>query len=148
MPARLVVALVALAALAGCSSPQAVTPTPTTATSTPTAEPTKTGLDPDATAADTLAFFDSIVAPLEAGGGLPKGNDVIDALEDAGFDRTLMELTPDKTAIGLDADSIEFSVKQNDACIVGQFGSFGYRSAVLPLLDAGTCLVGATKDID
>jgi len=148
MPARFVIAVVAVALMAGCSSPStAPTVDPSTSAPVPSAIPTTREFGPDATADATLAFFDSIVAPLETDDGLPAGKDVIAALVAAGFDPALMELTADKTAIGLDADSIEFSVKQNGACIIGQFGSFGYRSVVMPLLDTDKCLIGKTTEI-
>jgi len=148
MPARFIIAVIAVTLMAGCSSPSTLpTVDPSTSAPVPSASPTTREFDPDATADDTLAFFDSIVAPLETDDGLPAGKDVIAALVAAGFDPALMELTADKTAIGLDADSIEFSVKQNGACIIGQFGSFGYRSVVMPLLDTDKCLIGKTTEI-
>lgn len=148
MPARLAAALGLVIVLAGCSSPApAPVDTPPTPRETAAATPPESGFDPDASATESLAYFNSIVAPLASRDGLPKGGDVIDALAEAGFDRAAMELTPDTTAVGLDADSIEFSVKVDGECILGQFGSFGFRSEVMPLLDTGTCLVGATKEI-
>jgi hypothetical protein len=149
MPTRLVAALVLAAALAGCSSPApAPTTPPPVAVETPTSAPTQSAYDPDATADENLRFFDAAVEPLTDTKNLPAGEDVIDALVDVGFDRTTMELTPDKTAIGLDADSIEFSVKINGQCIIGQFGSFGYRSIVAAILATDTCLVGKTVTLE
>jgi hypothetical protein len=152
MPTRLVAALVLAVALAGCSSPA---PAPSTSTTPPTAAgetpvptPTQSAYDPDATADENLAFFDAAVEPLTDVKNLPAGADVIDALVGAGFEESAMELTPDKTAIGLDADSIEFSVKINGQCIIGQFGSFGYRSIIAAILATDTCLVGKTVTLD
>jgi hypothetical protein len=145
MPTRLVAALVLAAALAGCSSPapSPTTPPPVDVTA-PAPTPTQSAYDPDATADENLAFFNAAVEPLTDTKDLPAGADVITALTDAGFDSSAMELTADETAIGLDADSIEFSVKINGQCIIGQFGSFGYRSIVATILATDTCLVGKT----
>ena len=151
MPTRLAAAIVLTLALAGCTSATpdpAPTATGNESVSTPSATPTQSAFDADAGAVDNQPFFDAAVEPLEDKKTLPTGADVIDALADAGFDRSAMELTPDKTAIGLNADSIEFSVKINGECIVGQFGSFGYRSIVTAILATDTCLVGKTVTID
>jgi hypothetical protein len=81
-------------------------------------------------------------------GGTPKGRDFIDGLVAAGFDKSVMQLTPDKTAIGLDADNIQFSVQIGEECLVGQFGNVGYDSAVLPVVANVGCLIGKTRAID
>lgn len=77
----------------------------------------------------------------------PGGRAVVDALVAAGFSKADMQVTPDETAIGLDADNIQFSVRIDESCIVGQLGNVGYRSVVLPLLSTGDCLVGKTRPI-
>ncbi len=61
-----------------------------------------------------------------------------------------MQLTVDTTTIGLKANSIQFSVRLNGGCLVGQNGqgSGGYQSEVTPLLATGNCLVGDTRPID
>ena len=57
-------------------------------------------------------------------------------------------LTPDTTAVGLEADNIQFSVRMNNTCLVGQSGNVGYHSLAAPILSTGTCLVGNTRAID
>lgn len=61
-----------------------------------------------------------------------------------------MEVTFDRTAVDLEADSIQFSVRLHGECLIGQVGpdGDGYHSIVAPLLGSGTCLIGATRQID
>ncbi|GAA1061224.1 DUF6993 domain-containing protein [Agromyces bracchium] len=73
----------------------------------------------------------------------------VDALVEAGFDRGAMQVTSDTTTLGEPADSIQFSVRIGDRCLVGQYGpaAGGYRSAEQPGLGTGGCLVGATVPV-
>jgi hypothetical protein len=66
----------------------------------------------------------------------------------SGFDKSQMELTADTTAVGLEADNIQFSVKINDGCLIGQNGNVGVHTVTAPVLATGTCLVGNTRAID
>lgn len=149
------VALALVVALSGCSQPPAasvasppagVKPS-STATPTPTPPPV---FDPAQSATENLPFFDwtslaALAANPEAG-----GRDFVDALVAAGFDKAAMEVTPDRTAVDLAADSVLFSVRFNDECLIGQHGpaSQGFHSMVAPILATGTCLVGTTRQID
>ena len=105
---------------------------------------------PDNSAVGQKQRFDETnAATLEAAGGAnPGGRAFIDGLVAAGFDKAAMQVTPDKTAISLDADNVQFSVLIGEDCFVGQFGNVGYQSAVLPVLSTGACLVGTTRPID
>jgi hypothetical protein len=106
-------------------------------------------LVPEGSAEQNLAYFDQVIGELE--GSLderPTGRALIDALVEAGFERDAMQVTPDRTAVDLEADNIEFSVRFDRSCIVGQVGDYGYRSRILPVLDTGECLVGSTRPID
>ena len=78
------------------------------------------------------------------------GRDFIDALVAAGFDKAAMQVTSDTTTIGDPADSIQFAVRFQDECLVGQYGpkSEGYHGAVRPMLGTGRCLDGQTRPID
>jgi len=120
----------------------------------PSAEPTPSGpptLVKKGTAEDNLPYFDLVNLALEAKTGddkMPSGRKIIDNLVDSGFPKKRMEITPDRTAIDLAADTIEFTVLIDDQCLFGQFGDFAYRSVVLPVLDTGKCLVGTTRKID
>jgi hypothetical protein len=147
-------ALVVTAALAGCSQP-APKPHPTsskTATSSATPTPTATP-DPTyaatGTAKENKAYFDFVNQKLFAANGSALGRDIIDNLVAAGFVKTDMQVTPDKTSIGVGVDSILFSVKMGDQCLLGQHGGGGYSSTVAAALTSGgTCLPGLTRPIN
>ena len=150
--------LVAATALAGCvsSPPPPVESSPPAASSAPSSSATTTpspsalALDPTGTAADNKAFFDHVNRAVLARNPAAVGRDFIDALVAAGFHKADMQLTVDTTTIGLKANSIQFSVRFNGGCLIGQNGegSGGYQSAVTPLLATGNCLVGDTRPID
>jgi hypothetical protein len=65
-----------------------------------------------------------------------------------GFNKQNMEITPDKTSIGLAAWNIDFSVRFGKTCILGQAGNVGFQSSVVPILATGKCLIGQTRPID
>lgn len=118
----------------------ALSPTPSAATAPV--------LQPDGSAQDNLAYFDFVNRRLLAAKPKAKGRDFIDALVAAGFAKKNMQVTPDTTTIGLVAQSIQFSVKLNGGCLIGQNGAdTGYQSVVAPVLTTGTCLVGETRTI-
>lgn len=145
--ARYVVLVIGLAlALTACAPERDVpmpVPTPS-ASASPSAAPVE-----DNSATGKRELFDSTnEATVTAAGGAPKGRDFIDALVAAGFDKAAMQLTPDKTAIGLVADNIQFAVAIGDECLIGQFGNVGYHSAILPVIATSGCLIGNTRPID
>jgi len=152
-PRAVLLAVVLLGALSACTAPtasqgsveqeQTDAPTPTA-----TSEPTAAAYDPEGGAAGNKEYFRSVTRALLNDDPTPTGRKLIDNLVDAGFDKSTMELTPDKTSIGLDADAIEFSVQFGDECLIGQQASFGLTVIVADVLDSGTCLVGTTRDID
>jgi hypothetical protein len=134
--------------LAGCSPTAAptATPKPTHSTPTPSASPT-----PDApelieggTAQQNLPFFDQVNQDQIATGSV-SGAAFVEALVAAGFPRESIEVTPDNTNVTA-ADSIMFSVRLGDSCLVGQFGSgVGYASTATDVLATGTCLIGTPR---
>lgn len=145
--------------LAGCGAipPTATSATPSTSESAVgSAQPTEPAavaapeLIPAGTASENLPYFDSVINAAIAATPNPAGRTYIDALAGAGFDKTRMEITSDTTTKGEPADSIQFSVRFNGECLVGQNGpsSGGYHGIVAPELATGTCLVGATRQID
>jgi hypothetical protein len=148
------IAFIALAAaavvvLAGCV-PTEPMPTPTSSGSkspTPTPTPIPT-FDPSGTAEENLLFWRYTVEKLYKNHGLPDGATVVQALVDAGFVKTDMEITPDYTAISEPVDSIIFSVRFNGECLIGQLFSYSWNYTRAPMLGTGTCLVGATRPID
>jgi hypothetical protein len=150
MPSGLVRAGVALAVLAlaltGCVDAPEPMPTPTTtASASPEPEPT---LDLEGSARDNHAYFDLVNTDLIAAGGTLDGRAFIDNLVAAGFPKTDLEVTPDRTAINIAADNIQFAVRLNGTCLIGQYGNIGYASTTGDVLSTGRCLVGATRPID
>lgn len=148
------IALIGALALAGCSAaspapgrsrvPSTAAPAPSPS-GTPTASPR---LVYTGTAQQNLPYFDRVNNQLIAAGGKPGGRSFIDALVGAGFVKADMEVTADTTTIGLAADNIQFSVRFNGSCLIGQYGNIGYASTVAPVLATGKCLVGKTRPID
>jgi len=139
----LVLVMAPVIALGGCATRPVVVEPSTTPHVTPSATPT---IDPDSAEARLTLFDQTNEATIAA--GATGGRDFIDALVAAGFDKSAMQLTPDKTAIGLNADNIQFSVQLDEVCLVGQFGNIGYHSAILPIIDVAGCLIGTTRAID
>ncbi|MFF1879141.1 DUF6993 domain-containing protein [Leifsonia sp. NPDC058230] len=107
-------------------------------------------LHPQGSAQDNLPFFDQVNRATLAAHPNAVGRDFIDALVAAGFDKSSMQLTVDTTTIGLKANSIQFSVRMGDTCLIGQNGADagGYNSQVTAVLATGACLIGETRPID
>ena len=99
-------------------------------------------------AEDNLPFIDYVLTQSGAGTGLFGSLDAVAALENAGFDRANMEVTSDRTALELAAESITIAVIIDGECALGQWSSDWYASTVTPLLGAGTCLLGDTLSLD
>ena len=152
----LTVALVGVLTACSPGAPEA-TPTPTatptdgapspSATPTTPAEPT---LVPDGTADDNLPLFSSVTAAVWATDARVTGRAYIDALTAAGFDKAAMQVTQDLSTVGNPAESIQFSVRWNDQCLIGQVGpaTGDPVTVVVPVLAEGNCLVGQTRPID
>lgn len=145
------VSLASVALLAGCSSADAdqADAVPAVPSATPTASPGPTAtpspsLDREGSAGENLAFFNLTVKRVLAQDPSASGAALIDALAAAGFDRADMQVTPDRTTVDLEADSIQFAVRLNGECLIGQRGpeDGGYHSMVAPLLSTGWCLLG------
>lgn len=135
-----------LTACAPPAQPGTVAPQ-STASGSPTPAPT---VDPNASADDAMVLFDSVNTSTLATDAASDGRAFIDGLVAAGFDKAAMQVTADKTTIGHDADSIQFSVRWGDSCLIGQNGAAvgGYHSTLAPLLGTGACLIGSTRPID
>jgi hypothetical protein len=148
-PTRLGVALITGAALAltlglaACTSPS---PSPSATPTESIPVPTPSAREPEillgGTAEQNKPFFDQVNGEFIAAGANLNGAGFIDNLAAAGYPREDMEVTPDQTAIGLGADSIMFSVRLGDTCLIGQYGNIGYASTTTDLLSTGTCLIG------
>ena len=147
-------AVVAGVMLVGCANPKAANPPPTStppsASATPSAAPKAPVLVPSGTAEENLPYFDLVNTQTLAANPESDGRAFVDGLVAAGFDKAAMEVTLDSTTIGNPADSIQFSVKIGESCLIGQHGSAvgGYHSTVGRVLGTGTCLIGKTRTID
>jgi Domain of unknown function (DUF6993) len=137
------------------SSPSATADAAPDATSPASGSPSPTEsagavLVPDGTAQDNLAVFSTVVEAVWATPEQAAGRAYIDALVAAGFDKAAMQLTPDESTVGNPAESIQFSVRWVDQCLVGQVGpaTGAPVTVVVPVLAEGTCLVGETRPID
>lgn len=134
--------------LAGCTpaAPPAPARTASVAPSpTPTASPT---IALEGNAAENLPYFDEVNKALIAKGGTLNGRAFIDNLVAAGYPKNVMEVTPDKTSVNLDADNIEFSVLLGRTCLIGEYGNIGYASTSQKVFSTGRCLAGKTRKID
>ena len=116
-------------------SPQEATPTPT-----PTPEAIL-----DGTAAENQEFFDTVNRELIASGTALNGAAFVDNLVSHGYDRAVMEVTPDTTAIGVAADNIVFTIRFADSCLLGQWGNIGYTSLVTDIPSTGRCIIGTPR---
>jgi hypothetical protein len=147
-----VTVLLASAPLVACTSPPDPTPvaSPTSpssaAPSSPPDEPDPE-LVADGDAEDNLAYFDFVNSALLTSGN-PGGRPIIDNLVASGFDKSSMQVTADRTPRGSDVDSLQFSVRIADDCLIGHVDGAGYTSAVVPALETGSCLIGNTRAID
>lgn len=142
------------ATVVACTSPSDSPPEPTSTlappSSTPDAGPTPEAepqLVPAGSAEDNLPYFDLVNSAL-LGDGSPGGRPIIDSLVAAGFDKTAMQVTADRTPQGSAVDSLQFSVQIGEHCLIGQADGSGYASTVAPALESGGCLLGKTRAID
>jgi hypothetical protein len=154
------VAAVLTASLAACTPGDTATPTPPAASSPAAApsassapedsEPSAPALVPDGTAADNLPVFAAVTAAVWATDDRGAGRAYVDALVQAGFDRSAMQVTHDRSTVGDPAESIQFSVRWGQECLIGQVGPATGEpvTTVMPVLAEGDCLVGNTRPID
>lgn len=119
------------------------------ATSSPTAPPQPVYLT-GGSAEDNRPVFDATNQQyfIQAGNVIPEGKGVVDNLVSVGFDKSAMQITPDRTAIDLPVDSLVFSVLLGEECLIGQFSALGYSTIIAPRLTTGSCLIGLTRAID
>jgi len=151
--ALIVLGAVTLVACTGTPSDNPSSETPAEAPSSPSSaapQPVSTPdpvFEPDGSAEDNLPYFNFVNSQLLQNGN-PGGRPVIDNLVAAGFDKSAMEVTADRTPLGRDVDSLQFSVRIGDECLIGQAGAGGYTAIVAPSLRTGGCLIGKTRAID
>ncbi|WP_345543803.1 DUF6993 domain-containing protein [Microbacterium jejuense] len=151
--------------LTACA-PATPTPTESATSAAPTTGPTSSGspspgatqsptqtapvLVPEGTAGDNLPYFAAVTAAVWATDDRVSGRAYIDALVAAGFDKSAMQVTNDRSTVGNPAESIQFSVRWGDECLVGQVGpaTGDPVTVVVPVVAEGTCLIGQTRPID
>ena len=152
---RGVVAIAAAAlllSLAACTAPPAAVEPPKpsaseSASPTPVPEPDPVLL-PAGDSAANLDYFDFVNRRLLETVATPNGQQIVENLVAAGFAKADMEITPDTTVGSEAADAIQFSVRINGSCLIGQTGAAGYNAIAEPLLGTGKCLIGTTRTID
>ena len=143
-------------ALAGCVQSNSATeplapPASVSASPVPTPSSTSPSIpvyDPEGSAAENLAYFNRVGHALLDHDEGADGQTIVNYFVAHGFDKKNMEITPDKTSIGLAAWNIEFSVKMNGTCLIGQAGNVKFQSTAAPLLSTGKCLIGQTRTIN
>ncbi|HEY0260709.1 MAG TPA: hypothetical protein VGC18_12765 [Lacisediminihabitans sp.] len=144
----LVVGLSACGANAPTPAPtRSATPTTTQSSApVPSALPT---LNPNGTAQQNRDFFDYVNNRTITALKNPSAQQFVDGLAAAGFSKSAMQMTADKTTVNLSPGSVQFSVLINGGCLIGQFGADigGYHSTVAPVLATGKCLIGDTVPI-
>lgn len=141
-------AIAVVTLLSGCTPAPAASPA-RTATVAPTPTPSASAtIDPTGNASENKPYFDEVNKKLIAQGGTLDGRAFIDNLVAAGYAKSAMEVTPDKTSVGLDADNIEFSVRFGTTCLIGEYGNIGYASTAQRVFSTGRCLAGKTRAID
>jgi hypothetical protein len=153
LPTAVVVAVATIAVLAGCVQSKPIATPVIVPTATPSGTASASAIptyDPSGTAEDNLAYFDKVGhALLDANPTAnSQGETIVNWFVAHGFNKANMEVTPDKTSIGLAAWNIEFSVKFGNSCLLGQAGNVGFQSSVLPVLATGKCLIGTTRPIN
>jgi hypothetical protein len=153
---RVAAVLLGVVVLAGCTGPAPAPSGPSTSASPPP-EPTAGATDPaepvlvvGGSANDNLPLFAAVTSAVWNSPEGPSGRAYIDALVAAGFDKASMQVTEDLSTVGNRAESIQFSVRWGDECLIGQVGQATGDpvTVVEPVLAEGTCLIGQTRPID
>lgn len=103
------------------------------------------------TAEENLPYFTEVLRGYAAGEGSIKGEPVSRAVIDAGFDKSLMQVSFDRSETGLEADNIFVSVLLGENCLIGQIvtsdRSFVTEAAPAVGPDNNICLIGETAPI-
>lgn len=141
---------VAAALLSGCALLEG--PTPVTPKRETPAEPeVAPELVAGGTAEENLPFFTEVLRGYAAGEGVVKGEPVSRAFIDAGFDKSLMQVSFDASKTGLPADNIFVSVRFGADCLIGQLvaedRSFVAKNEPALGPNKDICLIGKTNPI-
>jgi hypothetical protein len=140
---------VVLACVAGCApeEPEVAGPAPApTITSAPSnTAPAPPSFVSDGDAEQNLAVFEWAGQNAVDAASPSTGDQLVSSLVDAGFAIAVLEVTPDKTAAGFDADSIFVAARFGAECLVGQARNSLFTAIVTPALSNQNCLVGAAN---
>lgn len=137
--------------LAGCT-PVPSGPGPSTPEA-PVQEPDAGAeLHPDGSAEQNLPYFDATLRQFAAGEQAVEGRPIVDSLAAAGFEKSSMQVSFDRSKTDLVADSIFVSARFGEGCLIGQVVT-GDRSVVTTVQPAvgpeqNVCLIGNTRAID
>lgn len=140
---------------AGCTSPSNNPETPS-ATSQASDELDSSQPAPKfvegGSAFENLEYFNYMLRKAIRGGATVDGVSMVNAVVDAGFDKSLMQVSFDKSQTGLRADNIFVSVRVNDQCLIGQVVTADktVTTSVQPVVgpEKTICLIGKTRPID
>ena len=104
---------------------------------------------PGGSARENQPHIDDVIAgAIENARGDVIGLELVEALVEAGYSLEDIELTPDKSLTERPADSTALALRFGEECLIAQWGSNWYASAVEPLLASDTCLLGKTVSLD
>lgn len=138
------VAVFTLARPGGAPAPSvAPAPRPSTTPSAPPPDAPLSVFDASAPLQKNVDLFNRTAARVAASGN-PVGADFTNALAAVGFDKSQMQITPDRTTINAVAPAIVFAVKVHGECLLGQYtpNSHEYDHQVVAPISTGSCLIG------
>ena len=145
-------AFVATVAVTGCQ-PIADDPSPSSSSDPATEEILATEFIPErvpgGSSRENQPHIDHVISlAIQAARPEVRGLDLVASLVEAGYSQQAMELTPDASLIELPADSTALAVRFGEECLITQWGSDWYASAVEQVLASDTCLLGETVSLD
>lgn len=148
--AALLAALAVLVAVPGCFLIEGPTPdAPARETLAPPPDPE---FFPEGSAEDNWPYFGSVLTKFSDGEAEVNGENIVNALVDAGFEVGAMQVSFDTTETALVSDNIFVSVLIGDQCLVGQVVTADREviAEVMPAVGPQTdiCLIGETRVID
>jgi hypothetical protein len=116
-------------------------------------EPTATPeFAPEAAAEQNLPYFQETLRLFSVGAEPVEGVPVVNALTAAGFDRSKMQVSFDRSKTDLQADNIFVSVLFGTECLIGQIvvADRSFVAEVAPAVgpEQNICLIGVTRPID
>lgn len=118
-----------------------------TADAAPRAQASAVAAAPTATRGDAaLSRFAEVATAVARKQDPPGGMDFIRALEAAGWDRSVLQVTADRTSVGLRVPAVQFAAEDGGSCLIGQYGDAGLQVLRADPVD-GACLIGETRPL-